>query len=326
MCPKCARWNLTPLEERWEAFDECERAYRETRKRVSTDNIALARLRDGTDLIRIGQPLRPEFAAWRYERVIRKRRWKTYGGIAIGAGATLAFNAPYYFAAVLAPHLMLPSMVVMTSFSAANAYRATHTEHWRRHMSIPLDAGELAHLTLAQLRRTQFRMGGDGELRVTIVHDGRRRMLRRMLVDQHQTELVGTAAHEVLRRVIVGVNHDGAARAEVRVALDILEAASSQPARQGRAQETMPEDPLRPFMHELLQHEPWKARAPEQRGLLRTMHTPYRVALEMLLHEEDERRAMAGELGALYARWEEAERIAKISDGELTRAPLIMPS
>jgi hypothetical protein len=38
----------------------------------------------------------------------------------------------------------------------------------------------------------------------------------------------------------------------------------------------------------------------------------------MLLHEEDERRAMAGELGQLYARWEDAERIAKIADGELT--------
>lgn len=41
----------------------------------------------------------------------------------------------------------------------------------------------------------------------------------------------------------------------------------------------------------------------------------------MLLHEEDERRAMAGELGELYARWENAERIAKIADGELTPVP-----
>jgi hypothetical protein len=46
-----------------------------------------------------------------------------------------------------------------------------------------------------------------------------------------------------------------------------------------------------------------------------------RLALEMALHEDDERRAMAGELGALYARWEEAERIARIADGELTRLP-----
>jgi hypothetical protein len=41
----------------------------------------------------------------------------------------------------------------------------------------------------------------------------------------------------------------------------------------------------------------------------------------MALHEEDERRALAGELGALYTRWEEAERVARIADGELTRLP-----
>jgi hypothetical protein len=39
-----------------------------------------------------------------------------------------------------------------------------------------------------------------------------------------------------------------------------------------------------------------------------------RLAAEMALHEDDERRALAGELGALYARWEEAERTAAIAD------------
>src|SRR3712207_8482965 len=38
VCPRCARWNLTPLEERWEAIEQCERLYRGTRLRVSTDN------------------------------------------------------------------------------------------------------------------------------------------------------------------------------------------------------------------------------------------------------------------------------------------------
>lgn len=46
--------------------------------------------------------------------------------------------------------------------------------------------------------------------------------------------------------------------------------------------------------------------------------TIVRLAIEMALHEADERRALAGELGALYARWEEAERIARIADGELS--------
>ena len=49
VCRKCERWNLTPLEERWEAFEECERLFRDTRLRVSTDNVGLARLKEGLE-------------------------------------------------------------------------------------------------------------------------------------------------------------------------------------------------------------------------------------------------------------------------------------
>jgi hypothetical protein len=66
ICKRCAQWNLAPLEERWEAVEECERAFRTVRTRVSTPEISLARMPDGLDLVRIGAPLRPEFAAWRY--------------------------------------------------------------------------------------------------------------------------------------------------------------------------------------------------------------------------------------------------------------------
>ena len=37
VCRHCEKWNLTPLEERWEAIEECERYYRETRLRMSSD-------------------------------------------------------------------------------------------------------------------------------------------------------------------------------------------------------------------------------------------------------------------------------------------------
>ncbi len=41
----------------------------------------------------------------------------------------------------------------------------------------------------------------------------------------------------------------------------------------------------------------------------------FRLALEMSLHEADERAALEGELHVLEARWREAEEIAAISDG-----------
>ena len=42
--------------------------------RVSSDQIGLATLSEGLDLVRIGTPLRSEFAAWRYGGRRRKRR------------------------------------------------------------------------------------------------------------------------------------------------------------------------------------------------------------------------------------------------------------
>jgi hypothetical protein len=74
VCERCRRWNLSPLDERWEAIEECEKRFRDTKLRLSTDNIGLARLREGLELVRIGRPLRPEFAAWRYGKHFLKRR------------------------------------------------------------------------------------------------------------------------------------------------------------------------------------------------------------------------------------------------------------
>ena len=74
VCKHCERWNLSPLDERWEAIEDAERRFRDSRLRVSTDNIGLARLREGLDLIRIGSAMRPEMAAWRYGDQFGRRR------------------------------------------------------------------------------------------------------------------------------------------------------------------------------------------------------------------------------------------------------------
>ncbi len=92
VCPSCARWNLTPLEVRWEAIEEAERAYRDMKLRTATENIGLATLNDGTELVRIGKPLLPEFAAWRYGDVFR-RRWRRIAPYAaVGLALPLAYT------------------------------------------------------------------------------------------------------------------------------------------------------------------------------------------------------------------------------------------
>jgi hypothetical protein len=108
VCRRCERWNLTPLEERWEAIEECERFFRDTRTRVATENIGLARIPEGLDLVRIGRPQLPEFAAWRYgEQLVRRRkRYVVAGTLGVGvalvaAGAPLLAGAGLPFAANL---------------------------------------------------------------------------------------------------------------------------------------------------------------------------------------------------------------------------------
>jgi hypothetical protein len=74
VCLHCNRWNLSPLDERLEVIDVCERLFVDTHLRFSTEHIGLARLKEGLELVRIGDPKLPEFAAWRYGDRFAKRR------------------------------------------------------------------------------------------------------------------------------------------------------------------------------------------------------------------------------------------------------------
>lgn len=78
VCRVCTRWNLSPLEERLEIIDACDALFRSARARVTTENIGLARLKEGLDLVRIGRALWPEFASWRYGDQFGRRRWRRF--------------------------------------------------------------------------------------------------------------------------------------------------------------------------------------------------------------------------------------------------------
>jgi hypothetical protein len=74
VCDRCASWNLVPLEERWEATEECERLFRGTSLKVSRESITLAHVPAGLTLVRVGKANPFELAAWRYGRLLRRRR------------------------------------------------------------------------------------------------------------------------------------------------------------------------------------------------------------------------------------------------------------
>lgn len=323
VCPRCARWNLAPIEARWEALEGCERAYREARQRVSTDNIALARLRDGTDLVRIGRPLLPEFAAWRYGQELRRRAQRTIAVSATIGGASIVANG----STILAGASMVGSTAVVVGAVPALVQVAFVAWVLQRRMPRVVTRevdGHLWGVSAAEVWESRVGLTPDQRLRVTM----RERPLRGPSVfnrllrapygwdtssarEPAPRDVVGDDAVRLLQVALPVAHREGGSRAQVRAAVETLEAG-------WRGRDAPVEEVVARWLASPTDGPSTRGTSAGDRAV-QFIPAPVRLAAEMALHEDDERRALAGELGALYARWEEAERIARLADGELTR-------
>jgi hypothetical protein len=210
VCRKCEKWNLTPLEERWEAIETCERFFRDAKKRVSTDNIGLAKLNEGLELVRIGEPQLPEFAAWRYGDQFGRRRRRLWARSMAGGVAYVAFmnlGAAAGFAGV----------ALWSSWILGNA--GLGMIRGRRIVTrVPDDAGGQEDVRLRQLRKMSLVPGtGSGEWGL------------RLLSSKETGELVliGEEARRVAARLVPLMNSLGANRNETARAVAQLEEARS---------------------------------------------------------------------------------------------------
>jgi hypothetical protein len=279
VCTRCREWNLAPIEDRWEAVEDCERRFRGTRLRASTEQIGLARLRDGTELVRIGEPLRPEMAAWRYGAEFRRRR-----RAAVISG--LSYTAPIYVVNVLFNAQLrsvgVSALGLMVGVSAI-VYRVR--SHW--HPRFALDDGRVVQLKTSEIMQARLEPGSEPT--------GDSWSLR-WRTDDPGANLTGPAAERALRAMLATVNVRGGRENETRDALELLD-------RSGGADH---------FIAGL-------ARAWQASGSvgINELSPDLRLALEMALHEATERRAMEGELAALEAEWRIAEEIAAIADNLL---------
>ncbi len=278
VCPKCERWNLTPLEERWEAVETCERLFRGTRLRASTDNVGLARHGSGLELVRIGPALRPEFAAWRYGDQFgrRRRRAFIYGGGAMVALAGLAIGG-------LATGFV--SGAVVSQFgNFANIYNSTRTR-----ARVRTGEGELLKLKTPDLAKVRFLETSDEQGWALELRRGKR-----------EVQLEGERARRAAGVVLPAINAAGGTRTTVQDAVRRIEEAG-HPER---------------FLEEVTRmRRPGYVGDPT--GLVQKLPKPTRLALEMALHEETEMRALQGELWRLERAWKDAEEIAAIADGLL---------
>jgi hypothetical protein len=289
VCRKCERWNLSPLEERWEAIEQAERLYSETRKRVATDQIGLARLGDGMELVRIGAPLRPEFAAWRYGDQFGRRRTRqlliagggiaALGGLVIGGaaiGVSLAsFGWMFGQFGRLAIHGGEETIVARVRTTEGRV--------------LPVRRRHLAESTMSR--------GSDGSLALDLRYKN------------GQSHFEGPEALRIASLVVPAVNRFGGSKATVAAAVSQIESVGGperyveQLARRAESATAVRGRPHR-----------FGRKGRIGRTGLYGLTRIDRLGLEMALHEETERRAMEGELALLESAWRDAEEIAEISD------------
>jgi hypothetical protein len=308
VCRRCERWNLTPLEERWEAIEECERHYSATRLRVSTDNIGLARLREGLELVRVGRPQRPEFAAWRYGDQFGRRRRRhliyTAAGVAAVAGLVVAGPAS--------------GLIAGGSWGLWHGANALHDLYQARRVRLRLKLPGIAQPVIIRKRHLEdARLVSVPETGGWLLHVAHERTMahglwRRALSDPRPAptpyggphELSVLAGEDALRaagQLLPKLNAAGARAAQVQHAVRLIEEVG---------------DPAVLFAIQAGRARPGpRSRRSEGRGLIiGELPTEVRLALEMAAHEEAERRALEGELALLEEAWREAEEIAAIAD------------
>jgi hypothetical protein len=294
VCRKCERWNLTPLEERWEAIEECERAFRATRLRVSTDQIGLARLKEGLELVRIGDPQRPELAAWRYGDQFGRRRRRQY---LIGGGAVLIAGT----VVVAGPMLgIVGAGAISPVWNVTNSLIQVYRN--KKMISVPSPEGML-RTRLSDIDRIKLTVQDDTlQLSVPVATKGGATPWWRYAKMRETRIIEGEAAVRAAGALLPLVNRTGGNAADVQRAVGIVEEAESPERLFAKAAQTLAARSGSGFGD------------PRRRTALKRVPLATRLALEMAAHEESERRALEGELYILEEAWKQAEEIAAIAD------------
>ncbi|HEX9109413.1 MAG TPA: hypothetical protein VF832_19365, partial [Longimicrobiales bacterium] len=204
VCRSCERWNLSPLEERWEVIEACERLFRGTRLRTSTENIGLARIAGGLDLVRIGDPLRPELAAWRYGDQFGRRRRRIYIRAGVAVGALVLLNVGGAAAGIALGGFG----GVFGSFGSRFVFGDPNEVVAR----IRLSDGRVLPVKRRRLKSVALMEGAGSELTLQLPEGKRDRFL-----------VSGADAREAMKVLLPAINHSGGRRRQVQEAVGLLE-------------------------------------------------------------------------------------------------------
>jgi hypothetical protein len=286
VCPRCRRWNLAPLEERWEAVELCERVFPRTGLHVSTANVGMARLADGTDLVRIGRPVRAELAAWRWGDLLRARARAARTREEVATSARTA--------AELAFHTAVQATLGWGAAFGLGSLLEEVDHLFRRHVlaaRVPVAGGAPLVMRGRHLMRAALVSGG-----------GEEGWGLRLPHTRGETTLAGAPALGAARYLLARLNR-GETSPRVEPALARLEAGGTPGEHFGALARGIAEVGARRGLDDL--------------GSVAELPAEVRLAMEMAATEETERRAMEGELALLEREWRQAEELAAISDSLL---------
>lgn len=296
VCPKCGEWNLTPLEERWEAIEECERIVATAPARASSANVALSRA-SGIELIRIGPALRDELANWRYgPRFARRRRRArivsaTAGAVFVGGVGAVALMG------------MLTAGPAMALWAAAFGFVWLFETGSSVSRNLGPDRDVRVVDTSGRSHRFPSAMLGE----VTLVRERHREAKPAvgvwLPVSDKPVTLRRIDALLALGTMLPRLNWSGAQPRTIQRATALLDEAEARVADTSRSVR------IAGTAWEVIAISNWPAE-----GALALAGSIPLLALEMAVSEELERQAMVGEASVLGTRWLEAETVAAIAD------------
>ena len=298
VCRQCERRNLSPLEERWEALEDAERIYGDAKQRVSTENIGLTRLADGTELVRIGAPLRPEYAAWRYGDQFGRRRRRQ---LVVAGGGLVAVGALFTGGALAGVSVAIFGGVVGSAVKGL-----VHGNPDRVVARLRTDAAGTIAVRRRHLAETELVAGDDAPLALELRFKG------------GETRLEGREALRIAGALMPHVNRYGGDRDTVRAAVQALDRSGGPDGYLETLRKHAASATAVPRKKNTNKRKPSESWSGAYASGLFGLSVPDRLALEMALHEEAELRALRGELSELERAWRDAEEIAAISDGMFT--------
>lgn len=302
VCGSCRRWSLVPMEDRWEAIEEVQKAVRDRGKVLSTtDTIALLTV-DDIEVVQVGRASRTEEAWWRYGRELVQRR-NSYGKLTTVAGAA---TAAVVLGGWAAGGVSMIGAWWLWSQAPDGIKRGARwlrfgSSAWRGVRTCTRCGHEFRTVAYAERQSVVLlpsAAGAPGAQDPSGRFDVALRCPRcGALDDGGGLRLEGREAERTIQRVLAYHHFAGASENRVRSASRLIEEAGS------------PNNLTR-----ILLRDGRRVGDLQRTGA---------IALEIAAHESSEQRLLEMQLAELEAVWRQEEELAGIIDGELTEVPLL---